>query len=63
MGILGLFRKAGTRSQAPETVREPWRAEEERRRMEFNQKAGERFDDWCMFGDEKAVKRLRKMFK
>ena len=43
--------------------RESWRAEEERRRMEYNQKAGERFDDWWMFGDRNAVRRLRKMFR
>lgn len=37
--------------------------EELRQRMaEYNRKAGERFDDWWMFGSEKAVKRLRKMF-
>lgn len=42
---------------------EPWRAEEERRRMEFNQKAGERLDDWWMFGDRHAIRRLRKMFR
>ena len=43
--------------------KETWRAEEETRRTEYNQRAGERFDDWWMFGDRHAIKRLRKMFR
>lgn len=43
--------------------KETWRAEEETRRTAYNQRAGERFDDWWMFGDHLAVRRLRKMFK
>lgn len=39
------------------------RKDHEARMMAYNQRAGERFDDWWMFGDEKAVKRLRKMFR
>lgn len=35
----------------------------ETRMMAYNQRAGERFDDWWMFGDHLAVRRLRKMFK
>ena len=36
---------------------------EERRIMEYNQRVGERFNDWWMFGDDKALRRLFKMFR
>ena len=36
---------------------------EERRIMEFNQRVGELFDDWWMFGDHHAIRRLRKLFR
>jgi len=36
---------------------------EERRIMEYNQRAGELFDDWWMFGERQAIARLRKMFR
>lgn len=43
--------------------KETWRAEEEIRRTEYNQRAGERFDDWWMFGDCHAIARLKTMFR
>ena len=39
------------------------RKDHEARMMAYNQRAGERFDDWWMFGDDKAVRRLFKMFR
>lgn len=30
---------------------------------DYNQRMRERFDDWWMFGDHNAVRRLRKMFR
>lgn len=56
-------RERTRREEAERKAAERRRAEWAERQMRRNQKAGEKFNDWWMFGDHKQVARLRKMFK
>ena len=55
--------RAARRKERERLAAERREADYVERQMLRNQEAGKRFDDWWMFGDEKAVKRLRKMFR
>ena len=49
-------RHGGGRKRMPKT-------DHQAERLSYNQRVGERFNDWWMFGDDKAVRRLFKMFR